>query len=173
MNELTTTSILALFETNKEQRQSFISNLMKELDNGNIDPLKVHYQLKCIEKIIEELTNTDEKKNKDGFLIAKRYKALLMDAVGKYGEKKFTFGNSIIEIKEVGVKYDFSKCEDVGLQAMYENQAKLSEAIKKRETLLKSVSEKGMTITDEDTGETYTVYPPSKSSTTSIAITLK
>lgn len=173
MNELTTTSILALFETNKEQRQSFISNLMEELDNGNIDPLKVHYQLKCIEKIIEELTNTDEKKNKDGFLIAKRYKTLLVNAVQKYGEKKFNFFNSIVEIKEVGVKYDFSKCEDVGLQAMYENQAKLSEAIKKRETLLKSVSEKGMVITDQETGETYTVYPPAKSSTTSIAITLR
>lgn len=54
-NELTTTSLLALFETNREQRQSFITGIMESLDNGEVDPLKIHYQLKCIEKIIFDL----------------------------------------------------------------------------------------------------------------------
>jgi hypothetical protein len=161
MNDLTTTSILSLFETTKEQRQSFVLRVIDSLEEGNTDPLKVHLQVKCMEDIIKGLnTNTIYKKH-------------ILDSAEKYGQKTFEFQNSKMEIKEVGVKYDFSKCEDVGLNAMYSVLEKLEEDIKKRETLLKSVPQKGMTITDEETGETYTVYPPAKSSTTSIAVTLK
>jgi hypothetical protein len=161
MSELTTTSLLALFETNKEQRMDFVLRVIDALDSGTVDPLKIHLQVKCMEGIVKGLNENTV------------YKSHVLDAAEKQGQKSFEFHNSKMEIKEVGVKYDFSKCEDVGLNAMYEKQVQLSEAIKQRETLLKSVPAKGMTITDEDTGETYTVYPPAKSSTTSVAVTLK
>lgn len=171
--ELTTTSILALFDTNKEQRQSFIMSTMEALESGEADPLMVHYQLKCIEKIIEEMTNTDEKKNRDGYRVATRYKELLLEAVEKRREKKFQFLNSTVEIKEVGVKYDYSKCEDVELQEWQSQADVLNEKIKNRQKMLQTIPVKGMPMVNEDTGETYTVYPPAKSSTTSIAVTLK
>jgi len=159
--ELSTTSILSLFETNKEQRQSFALGVVNALEEGNTDPLKVHLQVKCMEDIIKLLNSNTV------------YKKHILEAAEKYGQKTFEYQNSKVEIKEVGVKYDFSNCEDAVLQRLYAAQAELDAKVKARETMLKSVPVKGMIVTDEETGETFTVYPPSKSSTTSISITLK
>lgn len=159
--ELTTTSILSLFETNKEQRQDFAIRVVEALDNGSVDPLKVHLQVKCMEDIIKLLNaNT-------------RYKGHVLDAASTYGQKSFEYQNSKLEIKEVGVKYDFSKCEDPTLISLYSKQSEIDAAIKARETMLKTIPSKGMIITDDETGETFTAYPPAKSSSTSVAITLK
>jgi hypothetical protein len=161
MSELTTTSLLALFETNKEQRMDFVLRVIDALDSGTVDPLKIHLQVKCMEGIVKGLNENTV------------YKSHILGAAEKQGQKSFEFHNSKMEIKEVGVKYDFSKCEDIGLNAMYDQLALLESKIKQRETMLKALSPKGLTITDEDTGETYTVYPPAKSSTTSVTVTLK
>lgn len=160
-NELSTTSILSLFETNKEQRQSFVMGVVEAVDNGQVDPLKIHLQVKCMEDIIKLLNSNTS------------YKQSVLVAATSYGQKAFDYQNLKIEIKEVGVKYDFSKCEDVVLNELHRQQAELDAKVKARETMLKTVSDKGMILTDEATGETFTVYPPSKSSTTSVAITLK
>ena len=159
--EMTSTSILSLFETNKEQRQSFCLGVIEALDNGQVDPLKVHLQVKCLEDIIKQLNANSN------------YKLAVLDAATQQGQKTFEFQNSKFEIKEVGTKYDFSKCEDAVLVRLHSKQEELDKEVKARETLLKSVSPKGMIVTDEETGETFTVYPPSKSSTTSVAVTLK
>jgi hypothetical protein len=161
MNELTTTSLLALFETNKEERQSFALSVISEIESGNIDPLKVHLQVKCMEDIIKLLNSNTI------------YKSSVLESAQKYGQKSFDYMNSKIEIKETGVKYDYSQCGDVILDKLNWQAENLAKDIKARETILKAVSEKGMIMTDTETGESFTVYPPSKSSTTSIAVTLK
>jgi hypothetical protein len=173
MNDLTTTSILALFETNKEQRQSFMIDLMGKLENGEVDPLKIHFHIKCIDKILDELTNTDEKKNKDGFHIAKRYKELVLDAAEKYGQKEFSYMGAKIKIGEVGTKYDYSKCNDPEILELQEKATELKEKIEKKTKFLQALPAEGVTITNEETGETYKVYPAAKSSTTFITMTLK
>lgn len=173
MDNLTPTSILSLLETNKSQRQSFISNLIDSIENGNVDPLKVHFQVKCIEKILEELTNQDEKKNKDGWQIAKRYRAAVLSAAEAYGQKEFEFNGSKVKISETGTKYDYSQCNDAELSQWQTEMEFLKAKIDNRQKMLQTVSEKGMIITNEETGETNTVYPPSKSSTTFITMSIK
>lgn len=159
--ELTTTSILALFETSKDQRQDFALRVVDSLQQGQVDPLKVHLQVKCMEDVIKLLnTNTI-------------YKSSVLEAAQAYGEKSFSFNNAKIEIKETGVKYDFSKCEDPILTDLLAKQEALDKEVKARQDMLKTVSEKGLTITDTESGETFTVYPPAKSSTTNVAVTLK
>lgn len=140
---------------------------MDELESGSVDPLQVHYQFKCIEKIIEEMTST-----KDGNEIAKRYKQLVLDAAEKYGQKEFTFSNSKIKIGEVGSKYDYSKCGDTELAEWNQQAAELKVKIDARQKMLQTVPEKGMTIVTE-AGEGITVYRPAKSSTTAVIVTLK
>lgn len=159
--ELSTTSILSLFETTKSQRESFVGNTIREVEAGTVDPLKIHLQVKCMEDIIKLMNSNSI------------YKTAVLEAAEKYGQKSFEYKSSKVEIKEVGVKYDFSKCGDLLLNGLYENQKVIDDEVKKRETMLKTVSAKGLIITDEGTGDTYTVYPPAKSSTTSVAITLK
>lgn len=172
-NELSAASIFSLLETNKQQRQSFIMSLMDELEAGNVDPLKVFYQSKCIEKILDELTNTDEKKNKDGFMIAKRFRQMVLDAAEKHNQKEFDFMNAKIKMTETGTKYDYSKTGDVELLEWQKQAEELKAKIDARQKLLQNVSEKGMIITNEETGETYTVYKPAKSSTSFLTLSLK
>jgi hypothetical protein len=159
--ELSTTSILALFETSKEQRMDFALRVVDALENGTADPIKIHLQIKMMEDIIKLLnTNT-------------AYKKAVLEAAQINSDKSFTFGNAKFEIKETGVKYDYSQCGDP-VYAMLEQRAlSATNALKERETFLKTVPGKGITLTEEETGEVCTVYPPSKSSTTSVAVTLK
>lgn len=169
--QLTTSNILSLFETNKEQRTSFVNDVVDRLRNGEIDPLKVHLQIKAMEDIITGLTSTDEKKNKL-FTAAIDYKAMLLQAAEKYG-KKFQLHNAEFSIKEVGTVYDWSQCNDFQLADLLSTQEQIKEKIKERQDFLKTVPVNGILITDSETGETFMVYPPSKSSTTSVAVSLK
>jgi hypothetical protein len=159
--EITTTSLLALFETDKSQRQDFAMRVVDALENGQVDPLKVHLQVKCMEDIIKQINANSI------------YKSRVLEAAQAYGEKTFQFNNAKIEIKETGVKYDFSKCEDPILDDLLAKQEALDKEVKSRQEMLKTVSEKGLIITDPGSGETFTVYPPAKSSTTNVAVTLK
>lgn len=169
--ELTTTNILGLFETTKEQRKSFIDDIMNRLRNEEVDPLKIHLQIKAMEEIIKSLTDSSEKTNKN-FLQAIDYKNMLLDAAERNG-KKFQMFNAEFSIKEVGTVYDWSKCEDSQLQSLLNQQNELKEKIKAKQDFLKTVPQSGLSILDETTGEMITVYPPAKSSTTSVAVSLK
>lgn len=157
--EMSTTSILALFETDKAQRESFCMDLISRIDSGEADPLKVHLQIKCLESIIKMLNENTV------------YKSAVLDASEKQGAKTFQFHNAKFEIKEVGTKYDFSKCNDPLHAVLTQNLEIAKDELKERETLLKSVPAKGMDVRVND--ELVTVYPPSKSSVTAVAVTLK
>jgi len=159
--ELTTTSILSLFETTKEQRESFALDLIERIDGGQVDPLKVHLQVKCMEDVVKMINSNTN------------YKKAILETAEQQGQKSFQFHNAKFEIKETGVKYDFSQCSDPVLVSLYSQQEAIDKAVKDRETMLKTIPQKGMVITDEESGETFTVYPPSKSSTTNVAVTLK
>lgn len=159
--DLTTTSILALFQTTKEERQSFTLDLIDKIQSGEADPLKVHLQIKCMEEIIKLLNSNTI------------YKKTVLEAAEKYGEKSFEFMNSKIEIKEMGAKYNFEGCGDTEWEMLDSTARAAANDLKERETFLKTVPAKGLEIVDKLTGEMVTIYPPSKSSTTSIAVTLK
>lgn len=162
-HELTTTSILALFDTTREQRQTFLYDLMQRIDDGDVNPLDIHLQIKCMEDIIKQLNDNPV------------YKAAILEESQKYagGEREFEYRNAKIKIQEVGAKYDYSVCGDVDWE-LY-NQAKLSAetGMKERQKFLQTLPTNGIDIVNKLTGEVETVYPPAKSSTTSIAVTLK
>ena len=170
-NQVSATGVLSLFETTKDQRSNFVSEIVDRIDNGDVDPLKIHLQVKAMEDIISRLTVRDEKKNKD-FEFAKRYNSAILETAQEYGSKSFQAFNGKFEIKEVGTKYDFSKCEDKELFALYEKMDELKKKVKDREDMLKTIPLSGLVITDQESGETYTVYPPAKSSTTSVSVSL-
>lgn len=160
-NELTTTSILSLFETNKEQRQSFALGIVEALENGEVDALKIHLQVKCMEDIIKLLNSNTI------------YKKSVLDAAEKQGQKSFEYMNSKVEIKEAGVRYDFEKCNDKEWEVLDANNRSAQYHLKEREKFLMTIPAKGLEIVDTFTGEMVTIYPPAKSSTTTVAITLK
>jgi hypothetical protein len=173
--EMSTKSILALFETTKEQRRSFVNDILQRLEDGEVDPLEVHLQVKAMEDVILQLTSTDKEKNKGNLEAAMQYKNILIDAFANRaaGQKSFDFHNSKFTVMEAGAKYHYENCNDPELHELYEQQKKLVEKIKAKEKFLQNVPSKGQLLTSEETGETYMVYPPYKTSTTTISVKLK
>lgn len=160
MMELTTTTeILSLFETNKAQRQDFISKTIEAIEEGGANPLKVHLQIKAAEDIIKGLTSNE------------KYRNLILDEASKNG-KAFELYNAKFSIKETGSKYDYAQCGDNELEQMQAQMDALSEKIKARQKFLQNIPESGLAEVNEETGDVNTLYRPTKSSTTSVTVQL-
>ena len=157
MNLITTTD-LSIFETTKAERQVFAQSVIKGIKDGLSDPLKIHYQVKCMEELIKNITSDPD------------YKSMTLDEAAKYG-KTFEHYNARFEIKEMGVKYDYSVCNDPTYNKLKAQLTVLEDEIKAREKYLKAIPSQGVQTLLED--EVLTLYPPAKSSTTSITVNLK
>lgn len=154
--ELQTTSVLSLFETNKAERQSFVADVVQRLISGEVDPLKLHLQVKCTEQILSDLKEQPE------------YKEMLLETAEQYG-KKFERYNSEFAIKEAGTNWHYDKCEDVEYNKMVEDMEALKDRMKQREKFLQSIPVSG--IADPENGNM--IYPAYKTSTTIVQVTLK
>ena len=97
---------------------------------------------------------------------------MLLSQAAKHG-KNFDLHNANFRIQEVGTKYDFAHCNDSVINDLYTEMADLKAKIKEREEFLKSLPPSGLDIVDSATGELVTLLKPIKTSTTSIAVTLK
>lgn len=157
--EITAVGIMQLFETTKAQRQAFCSDIVSMLENGTADPLQIHLQVKSAEDLIKQLNEN------------RYYKEYLLDAAQKHG-KSFEFGNAKFEVKEMGVKYDYSQCGDTEMTELLRQETEIKEKVKARSEFLKTVPTSGLSIMQEDTGELVTFYPPSKTSTTTLTVKL-
>lgn len=157
-DQLSTTSVVSLFDTTKDERKHFVSDFLARYYSGDVSPLKAHYAIKCMEEIIKSITADHN------------YKEILLEEAYKNG-KKFEYQNAEVSIKEAGVKYDYSKSGDAQLIELYEKQDELAKKIKQREEFLKNLPEAGLEILVGD--ELVKVYPPSKTSTTTVQFSLK
>jgi hypothetical protein len=155
--KIATVTDLSLFETTKAERQDFAQSVVNGLKEGHSDPLKVHLQVKCMEDLIKQITSHPD------------YKELTLEEAAKYG-KSFEHYNAKFEVKEMGVKYDFTQCGDPIYNKLAEELAELEKQFKDRQAFLKTV-QPGTQLLIED--EVVTLYPPIKTSTTSITVNLK
>lgn len=154
--ELSTTGILSLLQTTKEQRGTFVSDVINRIKNGEFSPVLCHLQLKCMEALVDDVVTSDE------------YKELLLEEATKHG-KTFEMYNGKFQIKEAGTKYDYSVCEDVVYNELMSAKAELDAKIKERQKFLQNIPENG--IADPDNGNM--IYRAAKSSTTTVTVTLK
>jgi hypothetical protein len=146
--------------TTKEERTQLVREIFDEVLNGRINPLELHLRLKSAEEVIKQLTGLEP------------YKAILLDEAQKHG-KSFQYHTAKVDIRETGVKYDYSGCGNSELAELYEKQAAIAEHIKAREAYHRSLPKNGIGAINKNTGEVETHYPPAKTSTTSVAVTLK
>jgi hypothetical protein len=152
------TTDLSLFETSKAERQEFAHSVIDKAKEGFVNPLKLHLQVKCLEDLIKQITSHPE------------YKELTLDEAYKYG-KSFEHYNAKFEIKEMGVKYDYSVCQDPVYNNLKSKVLILEDELKAREKFLKSIPTEGLQTLIED--EVVTLYPPNKTSTTTISVNFK
>ena len=127
-------------------------------ETGNV--LKVAEAISAMEAFIKEV-KADES-----------FKEYAREEISKYPKGYTSNSGAKLECIEAGTKYDYSQCGDT-VHAMYSQQLmSVQNSLKDREKFLQAVPLEGMLITDELTGETCKIYPPSKSSTSSYKITL-
>ena len=156
LNNISASSALALFETTKEQRTSFVQSVLAGIEEGNSNPLDIQMHIKCFEDIVEQLKESPA------------YKKALLDEAGKFGNK-FNYRNSEMAVQEMGTKYDYSQSNDSVMNDLLKQEEAIKEKKKEREKLLKALPASGMA--DPQTGEM--IYPPSKKSTTTLVVKLK
>lgn len=105
----------------------------------------------------------------DLFIYSKKLEYLtktLLDAI-KDRVDTSTFGKDYVkygvELSEgmTGVKYDFSKCGDIIFQELSGIAVKMDEKLKERQDFLKGIKSP-LEVVNTNTGETYTINPPTK-----------
>ena len=143
----------------KKSRTELANSIIEQIEGGELNPLKVHLQVKAIEDFTKKILDN------------KTYKDCLIAEADKNGRKFDFFGAEFMQ-KEAGTKYEYSQCGDSKIIELLAQQETLKAEIKKREDFLKMLPIEGVdTVTDE--GEVITIYPPSKSSTTTVQVTFK
>lgn len=143
-----------------DQVARFVSKVKEEALSGEYDPLEVLKQLRMAQKAIE-LLNKDEEIEE----AAQKQHA-------KYGQKTVELTGATITSKEVGVKYEYSACGDTEWERYKSAESNAIENRKAREKFLQSLTAP-ITIVNEETGETETINPAPKTSTTKLVVTLK
>lgn len=126
------------------------------ITEGVIDPITAHINLSRMEAAIKQVKDNGQVKD------------ITLRELAKYGKKQ-SFGDCTLEEVEAGVKYDYSACNDSTLTELEEMKAKIDAQIKERQQMLKCIPISGMV--SPDTGEV--VYPPAKSSKTTIKTTFR
>lgn len=155
MNELTFNRI----PTSKTEQTELAKNFALLLIEGEVSPLEAAAKLRSMKEVIE-LTLKDKEVNE-----------IIISEIGKYGkgETPSAFGAKF-QVKETGVKYDFSQCNDPIWNQLKAEADAISEKMKEREAYLKVIKERKTEI-DNETGEVYEILPPLRTSTTSYSIT--
>ena len=97
---------------------------------------------------------------------------MVITEVEKYGNKT-DYNSASLQIKEVGVKYDYTVCNDQIYNDLIFMLNDIKEQIKLREKYLSGIPSEGTAMVYEQTGEVRTIYPPIKQGSQGITITFK
>jgi hypothetical protein len=125
--------------------------------SGYLNPLDFLVKKKCIEEALEAAYNNVGVKN------------CMIEEAQKYNGKGTHLGAKF-EVIEAGVKYHFDKTGDPELTRLEAEAGELADKVKQRKEFLKHVKGEGETVLIDD--EVITVYPPHKTSTTTVKISL-
>lgn len=151
-SDLPTTAMgaLRLLASTQSQIDNFSDQLIQDVKSGEVNPLELILQLKAMEKVTER--------------VKKEIHENVMTAADKYPGTVFEFMGNKVEKAELGTKYLYETCNDLTYN-------RLSKELKERTEFLKAVKAP-TTIVDESTGETWTILPPKKQSSTGLKITI-
>lgn len=160
------------FDLRKSDISNILEQTLKDIENGQVSALNIMSNIKKMEYIFKAITDTSEKTNKKNLEFSKKFKELLEFETQHHG-KSFEHDGFEITEKESGVKYHYDKCNDKCLNELEEAKKTIEKQIKDRQEFLKSLPSEGLETINNDSGEVVTLYPPYKTSTTTLNFTLK
>lgn len=155
MNELATLKKSTIVSADKREMTNIVSQYLEDMAYNGGEPLKDLALCRKYIFLLEEL----EKGLKD-FAITE---------LETYDRNEADVLGATVKAVEAGVKYDFSESK-----AWVEQKSRVdaeSKKLKDIEVFAKTLKSK-TTLVDEETGETVEYFPPVKSSSTSIRVTI-
>jgi len=151
MNNLKIENNILTLSLNKKDINSFIERVVTEVKEGNRNPLETLVKLKAITKVADGITNN-----------------IMEDTISealKYEKNEKAYGAKI-DVREAGVKYDYSQSQT--WRELIEERNALDERIKAIEFAYRNATPDTPYI-DTITGEVFTI-PPTKHSKTVVAV---
>ena len=158
METMTAQSVISLCPSTKEQIELFANQLIGDVEQGVTNPLALHIRLTLIEKSFDKVKEAIKKQ--------------VLAEAEKHNQNSFDHMGCKIEVKEMGVRYDYSACNDWEWNQVNELKNGYEISLKNRQEFLKYLKKKE-TIVNEETGEVIEISPTIKTSTTTIAVTPK
>lgn len=149
---LDTTSFLKLSKSDLKERASSAIQAVKD---GWVDAIEASIMIKKTEEVL-------------GFM-KEEIKSL---ALSEMTEKSRSEYGVDITKSMLGVKYDFSVCNDSQWNELNEQMVALDKLKKEREKFLKSLTKK-TTVVNEETSEIEEIYPPVKTGTEGLTLKVK
>jgi len=156
MNELALLKTNPIVSADKQGLSEMVSSYLKELTFNGGEPLNDLAFIRKYMFLLEELE--------------KGIKEYVIKELEKQDNSEAIILGTNMKVIETGVKYDYSASK-----SWIEQKSKLEDESKKLkdiEALAKSLKGK-MVMVDEITGETFEYFPPSKTSSTSIRVTIQ
>lgn len=159
MNETPDTPIsaLSLMPSTAAEVGRFSKGLIDSVRNGETNPLKLLIMLRALEAVSETVREEIEEE--------------ILTEAEKHAEKKFDVFGATVERTEVGTKYHYLKTGDIEYEQLYTETESLKKRLKEREEFLKALKSP-LQLVNEDTGETYQVHPPHKTSKSGVKVYL-
>ena len=150
--------LLTMMASTSTQIDVFSDGVIESVQGGEINPLTVLIQLKAMEKATER--------------ILKEIRPNLLTEAAKHPGNEFEYmGNKITKV-EHGTKYDFSKCGDGILHYLEANLEKAEKELSERTAFLKAIKTP-IELFNSETGETSSITPPTKTSTSGLNVKIK
>lgn len=151
-------SNIELQETEHDSRvviNTISSNIINAISSGEMSGLQFKMKQKMWESIFEACKIAVDKAARD--------------EAETYGEKTFKKFGGEVSLIEAGTKYDYSQCNDEEYLDLLVELEAVKLKVKDRETFLKSIKGSMNIVTKH--GEAVTVFPPIKTSTSTLKIT--
>lgn len=145
--------IKSITQSTKVELESLAGVLFENSEGYEIELYIFAKKLETLSKLLQELSQ----------------ETALNEAEKLKGEIMFGYE---INVRETGVKYDYSKCNYAPYNNLILQKKQIESEQKTMEALLKAIS-KPTEITDSETGEILTVKPPIRTAGTSIVLTNK
>jgi len=152
---------LDVFDSGNAGRKAIVKRILQAVTEGEVDPLKIHTQLKSMESVVKKIMED------------KDYKREVLLEAEKYGKGTFAYRGHDVTVKNGAPEYDYSVCGSSKLDMLKEKFEQAKAELNAHIQFLTSLPSEGIEQVDTDTGESYHLYPPIKKVASIVSVTLK
>lgn len=149
--------LFSQFPSTKNEIEITARTIRNTVLEGEVDSLQFWKQLMAMEKLVATM--------KSDVLL----KDAVLESACKYGSKPFEAHNASFRIQETGTKYDYFSCGDAEYEMICAEVEKWTNKKKEREEFLKTIKP-DQTVFGADGVQ---IMPPTKTSTTSVVVTIR